>query len=121
MNLNFSGERGGISLYNIIESAGDLREIKKIDVRSGDYVLVETLNSVYRIRVIDEETYEVSGGWFDKHGGMPVITTISGCTWGSSVIKVNIIAACGLNLEFGNRVTTSTIKKITVLYGWVGN
>ena len=56
--------------------------------------------------------YRVSGGWFDKNNLAPVKTTIHGCTWGGSIIKTDIIAACGLHLEFGNKVVTSKIKKI---------
>jgi hypothetical protein len=115
------GRQAGTSLYSIIAASGNLLEIRKVDLKHGDYVLVETVNSIYRIRVVAEGMYEVSGGWFDKHGATPVITSITGCTWGASVIKVNIIAACGLNLEFGNKVTTSTIQKITVLHNWVRN
>jgi len=40
---------------------------------------------------------------------------ISGCTWGGSAIKIDLIAACGLRIEFGNRLITSPIQKIFVL------
>jgi len=45
----------------------------------------------------------------------PVTTSIAGCTWGGSSIKVNIVAACGLCLEFGNRLITSPIQRIIVV------
>ena len=47
----------------------------------------------------------------------PIKTTIKGCTWGGSIIKTDIVAACGLNLEFGNRLLTSAIQKIIVFPG----
>ncbi len=50
----------------------------------------------------------------DKEGLSPLRTTINGCTWGGSAIKVDIVAACGLHLEFGNRVVTSRIKEFDV-------
>jgi hypothetical protein len=56
--------------------------------------------------------YSVSGGWFDKKGLSPMTTRIAGCTWGGSAIKVDTAAVCGLRLEFGNRLITSTIQKI---------
>ncbi|MBF8296509.1 MAG: hypothetical protein HW389_3054, partial [Bacteroidetes bacterium] len=59
--------------------------------------------------------YEVSGGWFDKKALSPVQLKISGCTWGGSAIKIDLIAACGLRIEFGNRLITSPIQKIFVL------
>jgi hypothetical protein len=43
------------------------------------------------------------------------MTTIPGCTWGGSAIKVDIVAAFGLMLEFGNRLTTSPIQEVFVL------
>jgi hypothetical protein len=59
--------------------------------------------------------FAVSGGWFDRHSSSPVRTRINGCTWGGTAIKVDIIAACGLCLEFGNRVVTSSIRSIFIL------
>ena len=64
------------------------------------------------LKVLEEEQYTVSGGWFDKTYSSSVTTTINGCTWGSSIIKSDIVAACGLHLEFGNKVVTSRINKI---------
>jgi hypothetical protein len=62
--------------------------------------------------------YLVSGGWFDRKGFSPMKVTIRGCTWGGSAIKLDIVAACGLRLEFGNRVITSPIRKVFVFpYG----
>jgi hypothetical protein len=40
---------------------------------------------------------------------------------GGSIIKVDIVAACGLSLEFGNRVVTSTIQKIFVVVNGSAN
>lgn len=45
-------------------------------------------------------------------------TKILGCTWGGSIIKADVVAACGLHVEFANRVVTSPDRKIFVLpYG----
>jgi hypothetical protein len=70
---------------------------------------------MYCIHVEEQRFFGVSGGWFDKQGDMPAKTTIAGCTWGGSVIKADVVAAVGLSLEFGNRVTTSPIQKIFVV------
>jgi hypothetical protein len=94
----------------------------KIDLDFGDMVVVTTANSTYSIHVLDDGLYSISGGWFDRHGLSPMKTTIQGCTWGGSAIKIDVMAACGLHLEFGNRVRTSGIKKIHVIRGenkWV--
>jgi hypothetical protein len=105
----------GQSLDLIIEQSEKLKQVRKADLRFGDWLIVVTLNSIYSIRVIENGFYLVSGGWFDKNGLSPLKTTINGCTWGGSIIKVDIAAACGLCLEFGNRVVTSLIQKIVVV------
>jgi hypothetical protein len=40
---------------------------------------------------------------------------IIGCTWGGSIIKVDTLAACGLRMEFGNRVITTTIRRVQAI------
>jgi len=95
--------------------ADRLEAVRKIDLYSGDSVLVQTKNSVYAIRAIGQGLYEVSGGWFDRHGGSAQVVTINGCTWGGSAIKQDIVAARGLFLEFGNRVATTRIRDILLI------
>ena len=105
----------GLSLSALVEQTLLLQQVRKSDLRSGDCVLVKTTNSLYSIRVLEGGYCVVSGGWFDRKGLSPSRTTIVGCTWGGTAIKVDIVAACGLRLEFGNRLITSTIRKIFVL------
>ena len=102
----------GISLERIVEHSLTLEGVSKADLAPGDRVFVRTRNSLYNIRVLGNGMYSVSGGWFDKQGLSPMTTRIAGCTWGGSAIKVDTAAVCGLRLEFGNRLITSTIKKI---------
>ena len=61
------------------------------------------------------QTISHLGGWFDNEGLSPFKTTINGCTWGGRAIKVDVVAACGLHLEFGNQLITSRIQKVDVL------
>lgn len=105
----------GMDLSAIVARADELQLVRKADLRPGDQVLVRTHNSVYIIKVTDEGTYLVSGGWFDAKGLSPMRTTIAGCTWGGTVIKVDVVAACGLCLEFGNRLTTSAVQGIAIV------
>ncbi len=107
--------RVGGNLSSFVRQSCDLVQVRKSDVRVGDLVLVKTLNSVYAIRILDDSSCEVSGGWFDRKGRSPARTTITGCTWGGSVVKVDAVAVCGLCLEFGNRLVTSTIRSAFVL------
>lgn len=107
----------GHSLEKIAETAFHLRQVRKADLQFGDLVLITTRNSIYSVCVLDNDIYLVSGGWFDRKGLSPVKASIAGCTWGGSIIKVDTLAACGLHIEFGNRVVTTTIKKVSVLRG----
>ena len=77
-----------------------------------DYLLVKTGNSLYTIKKVDDKLYEISGGWFDRNGLSPSRLTIRGCTWGGSIIHINMVAACGLSMEFGNNVITSPVKQV---------
>jgi len=108
-------------LKNIVEQSDNLKEIKKKDLCPGDEIKLRTRNSLYTIKVDKDDSYIVSGGWFDKMAMSPVKTKINGCTWGGSIIKTDIIAACGLLLEFGNRILTSTIQEIIYFPGSIKN
>lgn len=102
----------GYSLEKIIENSSNLEQVHKSDLRTGDTVIISTNNSNYSIKVLDNGYYHVSGGWFDKKGVSPKILTIPGCTWGGKIIKKDIIAACGMCLEFGNHIVTTPIRKV---------
>ena len=111
-------KRIGRDLDKLVERATQFKGVRRVDLRPGDLILITTRNSVYAIRVLDDASYLVSGGWFDRKGLSPMRTTIAGCTWGGSAIKADLIAARGMGLEFGNRVVTSPIEKVWVFrYG----
>jgi hypothetical protein len=107
----------GHRLDRISEVSPRLEQVSREDLQFGDVVLVSTKNSVYTLFALEDGSYLVSGGWFDRKGLSPVRTSISGCTWGGSIIKIDALAACGLCLEFGNRVLTTPIRKVTVVRG----
>ncbi len=99
---------------NMIDQSSELFTVRKDQLKAGDYIYLKTYNSTYTIKVDSDGTYLVSGGWFDKNNLSPMKLSINGCTWGGSVIKTDIVAACGLFLEFGNKLITSRIKEIFV-------
>jgi hypothetical protein len=101
-------------LQNMVDQSDTLSQVKKSEIHPGDMVILKTVNSVYNITVERDGKYIVSGGWFDRKNLSPVKTNILGCTWGGSVIKTDIIAACGLHLEFANKLVTSKIIKIFI-------
>ncbi len=100
------------SLQSETRMADLLDQVRKADLQPGDWVFIKTLQSTYRIKVKGSGRYEVSGGWFDKKALSPMELGIAGCTWGGSAIKIDIVAACGLCLEFANRLITSPIQRI---------
>ena len=111
----------GATLESLVKFATSLQEVRRSDVRSGDRIIVKTVNSVYSVRVGQDGHFTVSGGWFALKGKSPATTTIRGCTWGGSAIKFDVVAACGLRIEFGNRLVTSPIQKIFIFSRWIEN
>ncbi|MFQ5448140.1 MAG: hypothetical protein ACE5FF_14545 [Saprospiraceae bacterium] len=107
--------RWGQSLKKIVEKAAELTQIKKSTLCYGDVVQIFTHNSVYTVFVLEGGLYLVSGGWFDRKDLSPIKTTITGCTWGGSIIKLDVLAACGLCIEFGNRVVTTPVRKVCLI------
>jgi len=105
----------GYSLKAIAEHANSVEQVKKRDLRRGDRVLVATQNSIYTIWVLNDCSYWVWGGWFDRIGESPQRVTINGCTWGGTAIKRDVVAARGLRLEFGNTVLTTRIRHIQTI------
>ena len=103
------------TLGAIVDSAARLKGVRRTDLALGDQLLVTTRNSIYSIYVLEEGLYSVSGGWFDRRGLSPSKVAINGCTWGGRAIKPDIVAACGLHLEFGNQVVTTRILKYQVI------
>ena len=103
------------TLGAIVDHIEGMESVRKADLELGDQILVTTRNSTYSIHVLQEDLYSVSGGWFDRKGLSPSKVAINGCTWGGRAIKWDIVAACGLHLEFGNQVVTSSIMEFQVI------
>jgi len=88
--------------------------VRRGDLGWGDTLFVTTKNSTYCINPAGRGWF-VWGGWFERHGQVPAIVGINGCTWGGSVIHSDILAAPGLFLEFANGVTTTRIRSVLVV------
>lgn len=95
-----------------IRHASHARGVRRSDLHDGDVLILTTRNSVYMVKKIDATRFVVSGGWFDVHGQAGLVTSISGCTWGGTSIHRDLVASCGMRIEFGNRVLTSTLQKV---------
>ena len=103
------------TLGAIVDHTDRLDGIYKSDLELGDRLVVTTRNSTYFIHVFEEGLYTVTGGWFDLHGLSPTNIAINGCTWGGRAIKEDLLAACGLHLEFENNVVTSRILQFQII------
>ena len=96
-------------------------KVRKDELSPGDWVIIRTVRSDYRLKVLEGGTYEVRGGWFDRRGCAPMTLGIAGATWGGSAIMPQVLAACGMRVEFRNRLITSPVKSITVFPGRLMN
>ena len=92
-----------------------LSAVLRRDLRSGDWLVVTTRNSVYSLCLLEDGSYSVAGGWFDRNGESPRRLGVNGCTFGGRAIKSDVVAAPGLFLEFENRVTTTRIQEARIL------
>ncbi len=105
----------GQSLDRIAAHAQEVESVRRGHLSWGDWLVVTTRNSTYTLCVLDDHTYAVSGGWFDRQSSCPTEIGVNGCTWGGTAIQQDVLAARGRFLEFGNRVVTTRIESVRVV------
>lgn len=105
----------GWPLATLTALAGRLQAVTEADLHWGDRVVVTTKNSVYSLFVVEDGTYWVTGGWFDRHSCSPQRVRVNGCTFGGSAILSDVVAVPGLFLEFDNSVTTTRIQAARIV------
>lgn len=111
--------RIGCTLTSFGEQSSEAKSVLRQEVLPGDSILVRTKNSVYSMRLGDDGMFRVSGGWFRRKGKEHAPITVTGCSYGGSMIRIDIVVACGFSIEFGNRVITSPVRSFFVLRsGW---
>lgn len=103
------------TLSALAQATEVLPRLKKADLRAGDHVILRTANSEYHIKVVGQDTFVVWGGWFRRKGMDGARVRVTGSTFGGCAVRTDLLAACGLCVEFGNRVVTSRVKSIVVL------
>ncbi len=109
------------SLHALTDHAERAHGVRRSEVHPGDVIVMYTLNSVYKARVLQDGRFAVSGGWFDQRYTTEFITSITGCTWGGKCINREFLGSCGMRVEFGNRVTTSVLQRVVRIPGPVLN
>ncbi len=102
----------GATLSGLVRSSDPTLQVKKDDLSPGDWVIIRTVRSEYRLRVLDGGLCEVRGGWFDRNRRSPITIGVTGATWGGSAIMPQVLAACGMRVEFRNRLITGPVKSI---------
>ncbi len=102
--------------HGLSERVGDRLPLGEL--QPGDVFTIETVNTRYLFRVIQEREVELVTDRADRPGGR---VRIAGCTFGLSSTIMPHELFCGGNLEFnfeenGQRIThtTTTIRKIMV-------
>jgi hypothetical protein len=95
--------------------------VRKDQVHTGDWIIIHTVASTYTLHAVGNGLFDASGGWFDKKGFSPMRIGVSGATWGGSSIMPKVLAACGMRVEFRNRMITSPVKSILVIPARLGN
>lgn len=103
------------SLNALAATAPPSSHLSRQTIHPGDLVILLTVRSEYRLRALEGGLFEASGGWFDRHTRGPSIVGVTGASWGGSAIMPGVLAACGLRVEFSNRLITSPVRTIVVL------
>ena len=58
------------TLATITNQAGRLKEVRKEELNSGDWVVVTTLNSIYSFPVLEGALYSISGVGLTERGSL---------------------------------------------------
>lgn len=103
-----------VDLERLAESCDSIQGLERNAISFGDRIVVTTLNSVYTINCLGDETFSVTGGWFDKKALSPAVVRIRGCSFGGSAINRRLVAARGLHIEFDNGVVTTAIRRFVM-------
>lgn len=103
------------TLNSIVQSTHLFSPLRKDELNVGDWVIIRTVKSVYTLHSLGDGLYEASGGWFDKKGYSPMRIGVAGATWGGSSIMPKVLAACGMRVEFRNRMITSPVNSIIII------
>jgi hypothetical protein len=102
-------------LESLARASEEIEGVRRRDLSPGDRVVVATRNSFYALTATVRGTFQVAGGWFDRHGHAPSELAVAGCTAGGSALLADLVAAPGLFLEFANGVRTTRIRHVRLM------
>lgn len=95
-----------------LSSVDESDAVWRSSVSWGDRLTIVTRNSVYRLIAIDDDTFIISGGWFERQNEGPARVKIAGCTCGGAAINRELLAAPGFHLEVANCIVTTAIQQV---------
>lgn len=95
-----------------LSSVDEASAVWRSFVQWGDRLTIVTRNSVYRLIAIGDDSFLISGGWFDRRNESPAVVKVAGCTCGGAAINRQLLAAPGFHLELANRVVTTAIQQV---------
>ena len=106
-----------IPIEDLAEAAGLAGGVRRRDLDPGDRVIVSTKNSVYSLTARTDGSFDVSGGWFERHGSGSATVEILGCTAGGHALLTDHIAVPGLFMEFDDGLRTTRIRTVRRIGG----
>ena len=101
-----------VSIESLAAVAEHVEGVRRRDLASGERVIVFTKNSVYSLTARDDDSFDVSGGWFQRKGLGQTTVEVAGCTAGGHALFTDHIAAPGLFLEFASTLRTTRIRAV---------
>ncbi|HEX9799679.1 MAG TPA: hypothetical protein VGC00_05865 [Thermoanaerobaculia bacterium] len=101
-----------LPLEALVAASGELEGVRRRDLAVGDRLVVSTRNSIYSLVAREDGRFNVSGGWFERHGGGERTLAVNGCTVGGHALLTDLVAAPGLFLEFGDGTKTTRIRRV---------
>jgi hypothetical protein len=87
--------RAALPLATLAEAADRIAGVRRAELTTGDRLLVATRNSIYRLTLLADGLFKVSGGFFERQGRGAVQLAVAGCTAGGRALFRDIIAAPG--------------------------
>ena len=109
------------TLDRLTQSVHLFPQVRKDEVNTGDWIIIRTVKSTYTLHALGGGLFDASGGWFDKKGYSPMRISVNGATWGGSAIMPQVLAACGMSIEFRNKLKTSPVQSIVIVPQRFGN
>jgi hypothetical protein len=99
-------------LDDLALAADRIDGVRRGELLAGDRLIVATRNSIYALLALEDGSFEIAGGWYQRMGRGSVRMGVSGCSAGGTALFTRIVAAPGLFLEFEDGTRTTRIQRV---------